>query len=276
MKILYVVTGLGLGGAEKVVVDLADQMILLGHIVKIVYLKGDVAVSPKSDSIELIGLRLESLSCFIKSSKEYIKVIHEYNPDVVHSHMIHANIYARLNRLVCKVPKLICTAHSSNEGGSVRMLAYKYTNFLSDLNTNVSKEASDSLINKGAFSKDNLITVYNGIDLDKFKNLSFDNKKNKENIFLSVGRFNEQKDYPNLLRAIFLIKNKIECDVKFYIAGDGELRPQIEKLIQEFDLENLVYLLGKRADIPDLLNLLSVKIEYQYCLLAEKTLGLDP
>ena len=28
--------------------------------------------------------------------------------------------------------------------------------------------------------------------------------------------------------------------------------------------------------IPDLLKLLSVKIEYQYCLLAEKTLGLDP
>ena len=38
MKILYVITGLGVGGAEKVVCDLADQMILIGHDVNIVYL----------------------------------------------------------------------------------------------------------------------------------------------------------------------------------------------------------------------------------------------
>lgn len=41
MKILYVITGLGLGGAEKVVCDLADQMAENGHEVKIAYLTGD-------------------------------------------------------------------------------------------------------------------------------------------------------------------------------------------------------------------------------------------
>ena len=46
MKILYLITGLGGGGAEKVVADLADQMIVLGHEVKIAYLKGDIVVKP--------------------------------------------------------------------------------------------------------------------------------------------------------------------------------------------------------------------------------------
>ena len=39
MKILYVITGLGGGGAEKVVANLADQMSEKGHKVKIAYLK---------------------------------------------------------------------------------------------------------------------------------------------------------------------------------------------------------------------------------------------
>ena len=37
MKILYLITGLGGGGAEKVVADLADQMSQRGHLVKIAY-----------------------------------------------------------------------------------------------------------------------------------------------------------------------------------------------------------------------------------------------
>ena len=51
MKILYVITGLGLGGAEKVVCDIADQMNILGHHVKIAYLTGNVLVKPKAPKI---------------------------------------------------------------------------------------------------------------------------------------------------------------------------------------------------------------------------------
>lgn len=253
MKILYVVTGLGLGGAEKVVVDLADQMVLLGHTVKIAHLKGDIIVSPKSDAIELIGLGFEKMNNFFNASKEYKKIVKDFKPDVVHAHMIHANIFSRLNRVACKVPKLICTAHNSNEGGNLRMLAYKYTNFLSDINTNVSNEASDSLIEKGAFTKKNLITVYNGIDITKFNKIELlDDKRNLN--FISVGRFNEQKDYPNLLNAIASIKDHLNSNIKFSIVGDGELRNKIETLIQDLELQDYVQLLGKRSDIPELLN----------------------
>ncbi|RZG75956.1 glycosyltransferase [Acinetobacter wuhouensis] len=253
MKILYVVTGLGLGGAEKVVIDLADQMILLGHTVKIVYLKGNIIVSPKNILIELIGLDFEKMNGFLKASKKYKSIIKEFKPDVVHAHMIHANIFARLNRIGCKVQKLICTAHNSNEGGNLRMLAYKYTNFLSDINTNVSNEASASLIAKGAFTDKNLITVYNGIDLAKFNKIDLLNDNAGIN-FISVGRFNEQKDYPNLLNAIASIKNQLNENVTFSIAGDGELRSEIEALIKSRGLQQYVQLLGKRSDIPELLN----------------------
>ena len=253
MKILYVITGLGLGGAEKVVCDLADQMILKGHDVKIVYLTGSVLVKPVSSRVELLPLHLNSASNIFCASRKYKKIIRDFSPDVIHSHMIHANIFARLNHLSFKYIRLICTAHNSNEGGRVRMLAYKLTNFLSNLNTNVSQEASESLISKGAFNKNNLITVYNGIDLNKFNFFNKD-KNSNELSFLSVGRFNKQKDYPNLFQAISILKNTINKEVKFYIAGDGELRPQLEQLIVDLGISDCVVLLGKRSDIPNLLN----------------------
>ena len=256
MKVLYVITGLGVGGAEKVVTELADQMLKRGHQVKIAYLKGEAIVCPKSSEIELIYLGFENLKSFRFAYQNYKKILENFQPDVVHAHMVHANIFARVSRTFIPVPKLICTAHNSNEGGQLRMLAYKFTNHLSDLNTNVSDEASKSLIAKGAFNRNNLTTVYNGIDLHKFNKKDSSLKLNNNVInFICVGRFNEQKDYPNLFRAIVLLKDKVpNLKFKFSIVGDGELRSELEELIEGLHINNCVELLGKRSDIPDLLN----------------------
>lgn len=254
MNILYLITGLGLGGAEKVVCDLADQMSNLGHEVKIAYLTGEILVRPKNVNVDIIPLDLNNLYELYSASNKYKKLIQDFQPDVVHAHMVHANIFTRINRIGCAIPKLICTAHNSNEGGRLRMIAYRLTNFLSDFNSNVSQEATESLISKGAFNKNNLTTVYNGIDLSKFK-LSKIDKKNDEIMILSVGRFNEQKDYPNLFKAIKILKdNNLIEKVKFYVAGDGALRPYLEKTIEDLGINNNIVLLGNRSDIPELLN----------------------
>lgn len=254
-KILYVITGLGLGGAEKVVVDLADQMIALGHNVKIAYLTGEVLVRPTSSDVDIIALHLTSVKDFISASRKYQKLVRSFRPDVVHAHMVHANIFSRLNRAFCPVPKLICTAHNSNEGGRARMVAYRLTNHLADVNTNVSEEATQALISKGAFSKKDVMTVYNGIDIRKFEKLhdSICLDNNVLNL-ISVGRFNDQKDYPNLINAFAMLKIRTNSDIKLTIVGDGELRPQIESMIKKLNLDEHITLLGRRSDIPELLN----------------------
>ena len=255
MKILYLITGLGLGGAEKVVADLADQMILLGHNVKIAYLTGEVQVKPTSSNVELIALHLNSAKGFLLSSRKYQRLIKSFRPDVVHAHMVHANIFTRLNRALCPVPKLICTAHSSNEGGKARMLAYRLTNRLSDINTNVSQEATQAMINKGAFTKSNVVTVYNGINLNKFKNdpKSIRREQNTLNL-IAVGRFTDAKDYPNLINAFAILKSRNNSNIKLTIVGDGELTPQIESLIKELNLDKDITLLGRRSDVVELLS----------------------
>ena len=41
MKILYVITGLGMGGAETITIDVAQKMLERGHEVAVLYLTGD-------------------------------------------------------------------------------------------------------------------------------------------------------------------------------------------------------------------------------------------
>lgn len=262
MKILYVITGLAQGGAERVVCDLADAMCTKGHTVKIAYLTGSVLTKPKSDSIELIAINLTGLTGLPFAYVKISQVIKSYRPDVVHSHMVHANILARLIRLSTPVKKLITTAHSSNEGGGLRMLAYRITNNLSDLTTNVSSTAVNSFECKHAVPKGKMQTIYNGVN---FENFFYDPlaKKNTldslglpddTKLVLAVGRFSEAKNYPNLLHAIKDLKELTDFKFRLLIAGDGELRPQIEQLITHLGLEDYVILLGRRGDIQQLMS----------------------
>ncbi|WP_273777775.1 glycosyltransferase [Acinetobacter sp. GSS19] len=254
MKILYVITGLTLGGAERIVCALADEMRKREHEIKIAYLTGEQIVQPHSQQIEVIPLGLNSPVQLISALFKYKKLIRDYQPDIVHAHMVHANIFSRIGRLFTRVQRLICTAHNSNEGGKLRMLAYRYSNFLSDLNTNVSREATEAFIEKGAFKPQDAVTIYNGIDLKRFAQAEKPNTVSEKIICLSVGRLNPQKDYSNLFRAISILEPKLPPHIEFHIAGDGELKDDLEKEIESLGLEKRVFLLGKRADIPELLN----------------------
>mgnify|MGYP003582500015 CR=1 FL=1 len=264
MNILYLITGLGGGGAEKVLTDLADQMVLKGHQVKIAYLKGEVVVRPRTASIELIYLGLERPIHVFAAYRKYRELILSFKPDVVHTHMIHANIFTRISRLFCPIPKLISSAHSNNEGGWLRMIAYRLTHHLADQTTNVSKNASLNFEVKKAVPLGGILTVYNGIDLDKFNKKHIDSPirsqldiLEKTPVFIAVGRFHESKDYPNLLKAFSILKSSKHFNLmkpKLLIVGDGELRTEIEQIIKSLDLSSQVFLLGRRDDIPQLLN----------------------
>ena len=264
MKILYVITGLGGGGAEKVVAGLADEMSKLGHQVKIAYLKGKVIVCPENSEIELIDLGLESVKNSKVAYKNYKQLLKEFQPDVVHAHMVHANIFARISRIFCPIPKLVCTAHSNNEGGKGRMLAYRLTHHLSDLTTNVSLSASKNFEALGAVPKHGITTVYNGINLARFHKYERSDQEMRASLglsdndlmFLAVGRLHEAKDYPNLFNAIEILlkQDNKHKNIHLFVVGDGDLKPELEKLLIDKKMNNQVHLLGRRNDIPQLMS----------------------
>ncbi|EEU3696586.1 glycosyltransferase, partial [Escherichia coli] len=234
---------------------LADKLYLHNNEVNIVVLNGNVNVTPLNENIRIHNLHMKKNPLgLLNAVLRLVKIISYFKPDIVHGHMFHANIVARLAKVFTyNKYKLICTAHSKNEGGHIRMLVYRLTDFLCDATTNVSNEALDVFIKKKAFSKSKSIPVYNGIDTDLFKYDPLQRDKirhslniiNDDSLILSVGRLTDAKDYPNLLKALLELPERY----KLVIIGEGEARNEVERTILNYGLEKRVKLLGSIANV---------------------------
>lgn len=260
MKILFVITGLGFGGAEKQLCLLSDELIKKNNIeITIVSLvKSASEIKPNNNRIKIynIGMKKTPFS-FIYSLFKLRKIIKKENPDIIHSHMFHANILSRICSILTSIPILICTAHSSNEGGYFRMKLYKATEKLATILTNVSQEAVNNFINKKASTPQKIILMPNGVNVEAFSfdqnaNIEFKKKlglPDESKLIIAVGRLTEAKDYPTLLKALSLIKNQ---NARLIIIGDGDCqyKEELLNLAKSYSIIDKVYFLGLQNDIP--------------------------
>jgi len=263
MKVLFVITSWDFGGAEMQVLALAKEMQTLGNEVLIVSLiPENKDFLKKSKGIVVENLNMKRGFPDLGALFRLKKILKSFRPDVVHAHMIHAVILARLTHLLVKIARLVSTAHSINEGGRLRELLYRYTDSFSDVNTNVSQVGTDLYLQKGIFKhKVNSFFIPNGIalpvlDLSKESKTALKQELDLKNefVFLAVGRLELAKDYHNLIQAITILKTKHK-DFKVLIAGEGTQRSVIEIAIKNNNLEENALLLGRRNDIPNLLQL---------------------
>lgn len=261
MRILFIITGLGVGGAEKVVTSLADELSNQGHKLVIAYLKGEALVTPNNKNIQLVNLNLDTPKNLISSSIKLRKLIIDFKPDVVHSHLVHANILSRLIRIITPIPKLISSAHNINEGSYSRIMAYRMTDKLADISTNVSQEAVNAFVDQRAVMQGRMINLHNSVSTEEFtfsnptRTRLRDELKVDSNtqLLLAVGRLNEEKDYPNLLTAFsYLLESTI--DICLAIVGDGPLKSELRHLSKLLGIDNKVLFLGIRRDIPALMS----------------------
>lgn len=259
MKIIYTITGLTLGGAETITVNLATRMHELGHTVKLMFLSGEQCIQVPQE-IESINLCMKKNPIgFIKAIKKAKKIVKDFQPDVVHANMFHAIVFARALRLFVKVPRLICTEHSNNFHGRIRQIIEHCTDFLSDVNTNVSKNATEYFVKKGLFSEAKAMTVYNGIDLQRFSKHANKRIRDELNIekstfvFLNVSRLNPAKDHKTLIQAFSLV-HKEQPDTKLICVGDGDLLPMLKTFAEERDVSDSVIFTGAKTTVEDYYN----------------------
>lgn len=209
--------------------------------------------------VETISLSVKKTPVgLLKGLLKAKRIVNKFQPDIIHSHMFHANIFSRILRVFGIKKPLICTAHSINEGGKLRTLMYRYTDFLCDKNTNVSDEAVEIYKRIRACPEHKMIPVYNGIDTTKFQfyaeareqNRKSLNLDNNQILLLAVGRLTEAKDYPNLFNALSLLKQK-NSYFKLVVIGVGEDESDLRELSSHLGLDDIIMFLGARFDVQD-------------------------
>lgn len=73
-----------------------------------------------------------------------------------------------------------------------------------------------------------------------------------ELLVLSAGRFGEQKNFRDLIEAVGLARER-EPRLRLVIAGDGELRPDLERQVHAAGLQDVVKLPGNRDDLSEVM-----------------------
>ncbi|MDQ2949310.1 MAG: glycosyltransferase [Acidobacteriota bacterium] len=187
------------------------------------------------------------------------RLIGQLKPDVLHAHMVHANLLGRIARLIARVPVMISTVHNlretSERGGPTwhKELLYRITDFLADRTTIIAQSAFERYVRVGAVPRSKLEMIPNGVDTHRFQpSLSLREKTRadlglgSDFVWLAVGRLVEQKDYPNLLRAVGMLPS---TNWQLLVVGEGSLRDYLSAKAAELGVSNKVRFVPAREDI---------------------------
>jgi glycosyltransferase involved in cell wall biosynthesis len=262
MRIAYMLTSLGVGGAERQTVALAERMAARGHAVSLVVLLPRQAEEWPT-ALDLVHLDMRKTpSSFLGGLGRARRFLRAFQPELIHSHTFPANITARLLSLSRTAPPLISTIHNVYEGRWPRMAAYRLTDPLSCRVTAVSQAAAERFVRLKAVSARKCTVLTNGIDTNEFvrdperrAQLRARMELRNEFVWLAAGRIMPAKDYPNLLRAFSLVHAAIS-GARLWIAGEAMPveAEAVQALANELGLGSSVRWLGLRRDMPALLD----------------------
>jgi glycosyltransferase involved in cell wall biosynthesis len=262
MRIVYVLTSLGIGGAERQALAQAERMAERGHTVALLVLR------PRLDeewptSLKVVRLKMrKTLWSVLQGLAQGRRFLREFRPDVVHSHSFHANFMARLLKALYPAPAVLSTVHSVYEGGWPRMQIYRLTDRLSRRTIAVCEAAAHRFVQLKAVPQQKCIVMTNGIETaqlvpDETRRARLREKMGVagEFVWMTAGRFVQAKDYPNLLRALARVI-AIHPDVQLWVAGESTPAEaeRLSKMATIRGLGGAVRWLGLRRDVPAVLD----------------------
>ncbi|MEM5276644.1 glycosyltransferase [Cupriavidus taiwanensis] len=260
LRILVITTGLKLGGAEQQIAALARAFLALGNEVAILSLtQGQEIDLPAEVHVTELAMRKTPLS-MLAALRQARELVQQWRPDVIHAHMVHANLFARVLAGTGRMPPVICSAHSAREGGRLRALAYRITDRWCAMTTHVSDAGRLAMVASGAVPEGRVIVMPNGIDTSRFRPDQASREQARrdlglgpdDRLVLNVGRLVPEKDQAMLIEAFGEVSRDLP-KARLMIAGDGPLRDALAHQIARHGLNHAVLLAGARQDIPDLL-----------------------
>lgn len=255
-RLLYVVGQLGLGGLERQLYYLLASLdharyqpavVVWNHNPNDKYYLDIEALKIPIYGLPADGNPLSKLKTLRALARQVV-------PEVIHSYGFHTNFaayYAAWGTGAVAIGSLRSDFVSATRAGGVLRGALNARWPICHISNSM---ASADAVKRahGLFTPRYVFVVRNALDLQKFK-CAGDTPK-KGNYVAAVGSLLPVKRWDQLLRVAQSLRTVVGGNIRFEIAGDGPLRPALEKLARDLGISDLVVFRGAVYDIPTFLS----------------------
>ena len=281
ITVVHIITTLELGGAQQ------NTLYTVSHLDSKRY-KAVLLAGPEGllwpDARKLDGVAvycIDSLQRRIHPFRDIVAIwsifrilqrLKQHSQLIVHTHSSKAGILGRLAARVVGISVIIHSIHGFGFHGQQSaflqrilivvewLMAYITTRFIAVSRANIKqgealgffRRAGVNLIRSGIhsgvrrFGSDSVVKMRKGLGVSESAALVG-----------MVACLKPQKAPLDFVQLAARVRDEIP-DVRFLLVGDGELRPDLERLVYTLGLERTVILAGWRRDIPEILNALDV------------------
>ncbi|MGC2374801.1 MAG: glycosyltransferase [Solirubrobacteraceae bacterium] len=191
---------------------------------------------------------------------QFVSLLRRERIDVLHAHKFGSNAWGVLTGRLARVPVIIAHEHTRNDPyGSNRLrtlIDRKLIARYSDAFVAVSRADQRYMVEVEGIPSESTVFVPNGapdsrptpgVDAWSLLGVAPDTPT-----VGSAGFMHRRKRFDLLVRAAAILRTEFP-GLCVFIAGDGDERPEIERLVIQLDLGETVVLLGRRTDVIDLL-----------------------
>ncbi|WP_055638834.1 glycosyltransferase, partial [Streptomyces griseoruber] len=259
MRVLHIITGLGVGGAEQ------QLRLLLPHLpadCEVVTLTnpGAVAEGLRADGVRVVDLGMRG-NRDLAALPRLVRIIRAGRYDLVHTHLYRACVYGRPAARLAGVRAVVATEHSLGgtqlEGrrltAGVRAL-YLAGERLGRATVAVSPAVAGRLRAWGVANA-RIAVVPNGIDLARFRFDAAARDRARRQLGLppdayvvgGIGRLAAGKRFDIAVRALA----RLPADCRLLLVGGGPEEDALRRLAQEAGVADRVLLTGERPYVPD-------------------------
>lgn len=207
-----------------------------------------------SDKIKFFPVKMKGEYDLVAAYK-ISKIAKENQVNLIHTHTGATHGLALLAKFFFPLPRLVVSRRVDFHINKNPLSLRKYYSKRIDYFLTVSNRIKEVLIEDGV-RPEKVVTVYSGIDLNKFavagnkKKLLEEFNLSKDTVIVgNVAALVDHKDHETMLRAISQIQTSIKF--VFFIVGAGELEQKLKSLVTELGITDKVIFTGFRNDIKD-------------------------
>jgi len=230
---------------------------------------------PYEDKLRNIGVTVKNFDLKtlldLRIIPRLVRYIKQNNIDIVETAVFPSDVYGRVSARLANVPVIISTMHRVEDHKQETI--YRFLPFVDMLTMAlttriiaVSGAVKNYLIRRHKIRPEKISVIYNGIDVNKYKShtniTEFKKQFNLEPsipIVAFIGRLVKVKGVSYFLEATASVLRSGK-KAQFLVVGDGPLKQSLVKQTQKLGIEQHVFFIGFRKDIPKILSLIDILV----------------